>query len=42
VRVERPERLVHRCRTTWRLFALGRLDLEQPLLITHTGIIPYE
>jgi hypothetical protein len=41
VRVERPESLVHRRRTTWRLFALARLDLEQPLLIRPAGIIPH-
>ncbi|WP_435177502.1 hypothetical protein [Actinacidiphila sp. bgisy145] len=42
VRVERPERLVHRRRTTVRLLLPDRLDLEQPIPITHTEIIPDE
>jgi hypothetical protein len=42
VRVERPERLVHRRRMTLRLLLLAPLDLEQPLPITHTVIIPRE
>ncbi len=42
VRVEHPERLVHRRRTTLPPLRLDRLDLEQPFPITHTGIIPHE
>ncbi|MEU6657040.1 hypothetical protein ABZ904_49105 [Streptomyces sp. NPDC046900] len=42
VRVEGPERLIHRPRTTGRLFTLDRLDLEQLFPITHAGIIPHE
>ncbi|OKI41693.1 hypothetical protein A6A27_39170 [Micromonospora sp. CB01531] len=40
--VERPERLVHCRPTALRLLLLDRLDLEQPIPITHTSIIPHE
>jgi hypothetical protein len=42
VRIERPERLVHRCRAGLRPLVLHRLDLEQPIPTTHTKIIPHE
>jgi hypothetical protein len=42
MRVERPEPLVHRCRACLRLLLLDRLDLEQPIPITHTAIIPHK
>jgi hypothetical protein len=42
VRVERPERLVHRRRTRLRPLLLARLNLEQPIPAMHTGIIPHE
>lgn len=42
VRVERPERLVHRRRTALPPLRLDRLDLEQPIPTTHTGIITHE
>ncbi|MEV6537176.1 hypothetical protein AB0M86_47875 [Streptomyces sp. NPDC051639] len=42
VRVERPEPLVHRRRTALRPPLLERLDLEQPVPTTHTGVIPHE
>jgi hypothetical protein len=42
MRIERPERLVHCRHRALRLLLLARLDLEQPIPITHTVIIPYE
>ena len=42
MRVERPERLAHRGRTAPRPFLADRLNLEQPILIRHTEMIPHE
>ncbi|WP_277755386.1 hypothetical protein [Streptomyces lasalocidi] len=42
MRVERPKRLADRRRTALRPLPADRLDLEQPIPITHTEIIPHE